>query len=53
LPAEAVFDVLFQLAAESLVVTGPIGDEAARYRPLETLRAYAGERLAAGSDSDR
>jgi predicted ATPase len=45
--------VLLQLAAKSFVVTEPIGDGATRHRLLETLRAYAGERLAAGSDSDR
>jgi non-specific serine/threonine protein kinase len=48
--AEAVLDLLTRLADTSLVVAEapPAGGGGARYRLLETLRQYAGERLREG-----
>jgi predicted ATPase/class 3 adenylate cyclase len=43
-----VLDLLTRLVDQSLVVVDEQPDGTARYRLLETLRQYAGERLAAG-----
>ncbi|MGZ6587484.1 MAG: BTAD domain-containing putative transcriptional regulator [Solirubrobacteraceae bacterium] len=45
LPRPAVAEVLARLVAKSLVVAEPAGPGATRYRLLEMLRDYAGERL--------
>jgi predicted ATPase/DNA-binding SARP family transcriptional activator len=44
LPAAAVLDLLDRLVKQSLVVADPSGGHT-RYRMLETLRQYAGDRL--------
>ncbi|MDQ1044912.1 BTAD domain-containing putative transcriptional regulator [Streptomyces sp. V4I2] len=41
----AAFDALGSLVDKSLVVAAPSGDEGMRYRLLETVAEYAGERL--------
>lgn len=48
LEADEVLDLSAQLVQKSLVVMEPGGS---RYRMLETVRAYAGEKLAEGSDA--
>lgn len=46
-------DLLLQLVDKSLVNVAPVGpDEEPRYRLLETLRQYAGERLAESGQAD-
>jgi predicted ATPase len=45
LPAPAVLDTLCRLVDKSLVVADEDGDGRVRYRCLETLREYAGQRL--------
>ena len=52
LPAEDVFDVLTELVMKSLVVAEPSRTRTTRYGMLETLRAYAGQQLRAGGESD-
>jgi predicted ATPase/DNA-binding SARP family transcriptional activator len=47
-----VLDLVESLVAKSLVTVEPTGDEL-RYRLLETLRAFAAERLAREGDADR
>ena len=47
-----VLEVLSRLVARSLVVAEPDAHGAVRYRLLETLRAYAHERLAERGDGD-
>ncbi|MFD7233870.1 BTAD domain-containing putative transcriptional regulator [Streptomyces syringium] len=44
-PHEDVLDVLTRLVDRSLVVTAADGTEPARYRTLESITAYSGERL--------
>lgn len=49
-----VWTVLFALVDKSLVVADPEGEDApARYRQLETVRAYAAERLTASGEEER
>jgi len=48
---EAIFDLLSALADKSLVTVEYQGDTA-RYRLLETVRAYAAERLASAGERD-
>jgi non-specific serine/threonine protein kinase len=50
--AEVVLDLLTSLVDKSLVVVEPTGGEQ-RYRFLETVRAYAGEKLAEASEAQR
>jgi predicted ATPase/DNA-binding SARP family transcriptional activator len=50
LPPEAVLPALSELVDQSLVE--PTGDGPVRYRMLETIRAYAGERLAEAGETD-
>ena len=45
LPAEAVYDLVDRLVAQSVVVVEPDGDRV-RFRLLETIRQYGRERLA-------
>jgi tetratricopeptide (TPR) repeat protein len=52
LPAEAVLDTLARLVDKSLVVVEEAAQGQARYRYLETLREYAGERLAASGAAE-
>jgi predicted ATPase/DNA-binding SARP family transcriptional activator len=52
LPAGAVFEVLCQLVAKSLVVAEPAMAGSTRYRLLETLRDYASERLATAGEQE-
>jgi predicted ATPase/DNA-binding SARP family transcriptional activator len=49
LPAGAILDVLDRLVRQSLVVADAGGGHT-RYRMLETLRQYAGDRLSAGGE---
>src|SRR4051812_745793 len=50
-PAEAVLDLLDRLVRQSLVVAETSADHT-RYRMLETLRQYAGERLAEAAETE-
>jgi len=50
-PATDLTDVICNLVAKSLIVV-VMGDETARYRMLETTRAYAMEKLAESGESD-
>jgi non-specific serine/threonine protein kinase len=50
--ATDVVDLLSRLVDQSLVVLDRRGEDADRYRMLETLRQYARERLAASGKSD-
>ncbi len=50
LPVDAIYDVLCELVAKSLVVTDSAIAGATRYRMLETLRDYAAERLSAAGE---
>jgi predicted ATPase/DNA-binding SARP family transcriptional activator len=52
LGAGSVLDLLASLVDKSLLVTGETGGEV-RYGMLETIRAYAGERLVASGEADR
>jgi predicted ATPase len=52
LDASAVTDLLGSLVAKSLVLAEPVGDEV-RYRLLETVRAYASERLTHADEAER
>ncbi|MBM9622706.1 ATP-binding protein [Streptomyces zhihengii] len=52
LPSEAVLDVLGELIAQS-VVTRAEGTGGARYRMLDTVRAYGAEWLASLGDTER
>lgn len=52
LPSEAVLDVLGELIAQS-VVTRAEGTGGARYRMLDTVRAYGAEWLASLGDAER
>jgi predicted ATPase len=47
-----VADLLARLVDKSVVATMPGAGELARYRLLETLREYAGERLAGSGETD-
>jgi non-specific serine/threonine protein kinase len=47
-----VLDVLARLVDKSLVQADTGGDEGARYRLLETVRQYAGEKLADAGEAD-
>jgi len=49
---EEVFDVLGELVAKSLVTAEPSLTGATRYGMLETLRAYAGQRLRAAGERE-
>jgi predicted ATPase/DNA-binding CsgD family transcriptional regulator len=51
LPAAAVLDLLEALADKSLVEVEPGTSGETRYRMLETIREYAGERLAAAGET--
>lgn len=51
LPEPEVFDLLAALVGKSLVE--PIGEATVRYRMLETIRAYATERLVESGTADR
>ncbi|MFD3615775.1 BTAD domain-containing putative transcriptional regulator [Streptomyces sp. NPDC058676] len=48
----AAFDALGSLVDKSLVVAAPSGDEGMRYRLLETVAEYAGERLDEAGDRE-
>ncbi|WP_217237092.1 AAA family ATPase, partial [Streptomyces sp. AC555_RSS877] len=48
----AAFDALGSLVDKSLVVAAPSGDDGMRYRLLETVAEYAGERLDEAGDRD-
>ena len=50
LPVDAIYDLLCELVAKSLVVTVSAPAVATRYHMLETLRDYAAERLAAADE---
>jgi predicted ATPase/DNA-binding SARP family transcriptional activator len=52
LPVAAVLDLLDRLVKQSLVVAEPSGART-RYRMLETLRQYAGDRLTEAGERDR
>ena len=52
LAAGDIVDLLAHLVDQSLVVVEPDSDGSRRYRLLETVRAYATERLAAASEVD-
>jgi len=47
-----VLDVLAQLVSKSLVLADEAGDDANRYRLLETVRQYARERLVAAGEAE-
>jgi len=51
IPARAVVDLLRSLVSKSLVISEYRGDEV-RYRLLETVRAYAAQRLRAAEESE-
>jgi predicted ATPase len=50
LPGDEICDLLCELVAKSLAVTGSAAARATRYRLLETLRDYAAERLSAADE---
>jgi predicted ATPase/class 3 adenylate cyclase len=50
-PTDEVLDRLSRLVDQSLVVADEAADGTARFRLLETLRQYAGERLAASGEA--
>ncbi len=50
-PSDALIDLLARLVDKSLVVAQPAG-HAMRYRLLETIRQYAGERLCASGEAE-
>jgi non-specific serine/threonine protein kinase len=52
LAAGDIVDLLAHLVDQSIVVVEPDSDGSRRYRLLETVRAYATERLAAASEVD-
>ena len=53
LPRWDVLDGLTELVGKSLIVQEEGPDQASRYRLLETMRAYAGQQLAAAGEPDR
>jgi len=53
LPQEAIVDLHARVTDKSLIVIEALGAGASRYRLLETIRQYAGERLVEAGEADR